>query len=137
MRPGNDMTVLAALAMVRPSIEVADEMGVSAEVIDLRSLDRAGLDWETIGASIAKTNNVLIVEQGTQGTSYGGTIADEIQRRFFDYLDQPVQRVVGGEAAPTISKTLDHAANASPEDIARGYEAVLADSGRPLVRAAE
>ena len=137
VRPGNDMTVLAALAMVRPSIEVADEMGVSAEVIDLRSLDRAGLDWETIGASIAKTNNVLIVEQGTQGTSYGGTIADEIQRRFFDYLDQPVQRVVGGEAAPTISKTLDHAANASPEDIARGYEAVLADSVRPLVRAAE
>jgi 2-oxoisovalerate dehydrogenase E1 component len=131
VRPGEDVTVLAALAMVRPCIDVADEMGVSAEVVDLRSLDRAGLDWETIGASIAKTNNVLIVEQGTQGTSYGGTIADEVQRRFFDYLDQPVKRVVGGEAAPTISKVLDHAANADANDIARGYEAVMADAGRP------
>ena len=137
VRPGNDLTVLAALAMVWPSVEIADEMGVSAEVIDLRSLDRAGLDWDTIGASIAKTNNVLIVEQGTQGTSYGGSIADEIQRRFFDHLDQPVQRVVGGEAAPTISRVLDHAANAGPEDIVRGYERVLADAGRPYARAAE
>lgn len=137
VRPGNDMTVLAALAMVWPCVEIAEEMGISAEVIDLRSLDRAGIDWDTIGASIAKTNNVLVVEQGTQGTSYGGSIADEIQRRFFDHLDQPVQRVVGGEAAPTISRVLDHAANAGPEDIARGYERVLADAGIPDARAAE
>ncbi len=137
VRSGEDLTVLSGLAMVWPCVEIADEMGISAEVIDLRSLDRAGIDWDTIGASIAKTNNVLVVEQGTQGTSYGGSLADEIQRRFFDYLDQPVQRVVGGEAAPTISKVLDHAANAGPEDIARGYERVLADAGRPYARAAE
>ena len=129
--------MLAGLAMVWQCVDIANDMGVSAEVIDLRSLDRAGIDWETIGASIAKTNNVLVVEQGTQGTSYGGSIADEIQRRFFDYLDQPVQRVVGGEAAPTISRVLDHAANAGPEDIVQGYERVLAEAGRPYARAAE
>jgi 2-oxoisovalerate dehydrogenase E1 component len=137
VRAGEDLTVLAALAMVWPCVEVADETGVSAEVIDLRSLDRAGLDWETIGASIAKTNTVLVVEQGTRGTSYGAAIADEIQRRFFDHLDQPVKRLVGGEAAPTISRVLDMAAHTGREDIARGYDDVLADSGRSLIRAAE
>ena len=49
-----------------------EQTGIDAEVIDLRWLDRASLDWETIGASIRKTNNVLIVEQGARGPSYGG-----------------------------------------------------------------
>jgi len=137
VRPGADFTVLAALAMVKPCIEVADRMRVGAEVIDLRSLDRAGLDWDTIGASIAKTNNVLVVEQGTQGTSYGGYIAGEIQHRFFDHLDQPVKRVVGGEGAPTISKALDMAAHAGPDEIAAGYRDILADIGEAVPQAAE
>jgi 2-oxoisovalerate dehydrogenase E1 component len=115
--------------MVQPCIDIAVEMGVSAEVIDLRSLDRAGIDWETIGASLAKTGAVIIVEQGAQGTSYGGGIADELQRRFFDLLDQPVKRVTGGEAAPTISKVLDLAANASDDDVRRGYADVMRDAG--------
>ena len=72
------------------------------------------------------------MEQGTQGTSYGGAIADELHRRFFDYLDQPIKRVVGGEAAPTISKVLDLAANASNEDILAGYDELMRDSGRSV-----
>jgi len=135
VREGRDFTVLAALAMVQPCVDIANKMGVSAEVIDLRSLDRAGIDWETIGTSLAKTGAVVIVEQGTQGTSFGGGIADELQRRFFDLLDQPVKRVTGGEAAPTISKVLDLAANASDDDVRRGYEDVLCDAG--LGQAAE
>ena len=90
--------------MVRHALEAVELTGVDAEVIDLRWLDRASLDWETIGESVRKTNAVLIVEQGAQGTSYGGWLADELQRRFFDWLDQPVLRVTGGEASPSISK---------------------------------
>lgn len=137
VRPGADFTVLSALAMVKPCVEIADEMGIGAEIIDLRSLDRAGLDWDTIGESIMKTNNVMVVEQGTQGTAYGNTIADEIQKRFFDYLDQPVKRLVGGEGAPTISKSLDMAAHVGPDEIRVGYSEILADSGRALPQAAE
>jgi 2-oxoisovalerate dehydrogenase E1 component len=137
VRPGEDFTVLASLSMVRACVEVADRLGVSAEVIDLRSLDRAGLDWQTIGDSVMRTNNVLIVEQGTRGTSWGGPVADEVQRRFFDHLDQPVQRVTGGEAAPTISKSLDEAANAGADDVARAYAEMLANTGRPFAEAAE
>jgi len=53
-------------------MEVVERLQVDAEIIDLRSLDRAGLDWDTIEASIDKTGNVLIVEQGSIGPSYGG-----------------------------------------------------------------
>ena len=103
-RAGRDVTVLTYLSMVSHSLEAIEQTGIDAELIDLRFLDRASLDWETIGESVRKTNAVLIVEQGGLGTSYGGWLADEIQRRFFDWLDQPVQRVTGGEAAPSISE---------------------------------
>jgi pyruvate/2-oxoglutarate/acetoin dehydrogenase E1 component len=88
-----------------------------AEVIDLRWLDRASIDWDTIGASIKKTNKVLIAEQGSVGTSYGSWLADEINRRYFDYLDAPVERVTGKEASPSISKVLERAAIARTEEV--------------------
>jgi len=117
-RSGTQLTVLAYLAMTSRVLDaVAASGGVDAEVIDLRWLDRASIDWETIGASIRKTNRVLIAEQGALGTSYGGWLADEIQRRFFDWLDHPVQRVTGGEASPTISKVLEAAAIAGVSDV--------------------
>jgi 2-oxoisovalerate dehydrogenase E1 component len=117
-RTGSDVTVISYLAMVGYVLDAVDSLGeVDAEVIDLRWLDRASIDWDTIGESIKKTNNVLIAEQGAVGTSYGGWLADEIQRRFFDWLDQPVQRVTGGEASPSISKVLERAAIAQSEEV--------------------
>jgi 2-oxoisovalerate dehydrogenase E1 component len=118
-RPGSQVTVLTYLAMTNYVLDAVESLpDVDAEVIDLRWLDRASLDWDTIGASIRKTNNVLIAEQGAVGTSYGGWLADEIQRRFFDWLDQPVQRVTGGEASPSISKVLERAAIAQSAEVA-------------------
>jgi 2-oxoisovalerate dehydrogenase E1 component len=117
-RTGSAVTVLTYLAMVGLALEAVDATGVDAEVVDLRWLDRGSIDWDTIGASIRKTNNVLIAEQGAVGTSYGGWLADEIQRRFFDWLDQPVQRVTGTESSPSISKVLERAAIARAEEVA-------------------
>ena len=118
-RKGSQITVISYLAMVHHVLEALEQLGnIDAEVIDLRWLDRASIDWDTIGESIKKTNNVLIAEQGALGTSYGGWLADEIQRRFFDWLDQPVQRVTGGEASPSISKVLERAAIAKSEEVA-------------------
>jgi 2-oxoisovalerate dehydrogenase E1 component len=117
-RAGEQLTVLTYLAMTPRVLDAVGESGgVDAEVIDLRWLDRASVDWETIGASIRKTNRVLIAEQGALGTSYGGWLADEIQRRFFDWLDHPVQRLTGGEASPTISKVLERAATPQRGDV--------------------
>jgi 2-oxoisovalerate dehydrogenase E1 component len=126
-RAGNDVTVLTYLSMVHHTLEAVEQTGVDAEVVDLRWLDRASIDWDTIGASLKKTNSVLIVEQGAQGTSYGTWLADEIQRRFFDYLDQPVQRVTGGEAAPSISKVLERAAIAKTEEVVAGLQRTIAN----------
>lgn len=132
VREGSELTILTYSAMVHRSLEAVEALGLDAEIIDLRSLDRAGLDWETIGASIRKTNNVLIVEQGSLSTSYGGFLADEIQRNFLDWLDQPVQRVTGKVASPTISKVLERAAYAGKEEVVAGLALTMAAKGTPL-----
>jgi 2-oxoisovalerate dehydrogenase E1 component len=117
-RTGDDLTVISYLSMVRHCHEALDQVPeISADLIDLRWLDRASLDWDTITASVKKTNQVLIVEQGAVGTSYGGWLADEIQRRLFDWLDRPVARVTGAEASPSISKVLERAAIARTDEV--------------------
>ena len=125
-RAGSDLTILTYLSMVQESLDAVEAVGsVDAEVIDLRWLDRASVDWDTIGESIRKTNNVLIVEQGARSTGYGGWLADEIQRRYFDWLDQPIQRVTGGEASPSISKVLERASFAKSEEVAKKIREIL------------
>jgi len=123
-RAGKDLTILTYGAMVKKTLEAVAQEGIDAEVIDLRWLDKASFDWQSVGESIKKTNNVLVVEQGSQGTSYGGWLGDEIQRRYFDYLDQPIMRVTGGEASPSISKVLERAAMAGVEEVVAGLEKV-------------
>jgi 2-oxoisovalerate dehydrogenase E1 component len=130
VRPGAALTILTYLSMVPLALKTVEEMRVDAEVIDLRSLDRAGLDWETIGASVMKTNNVVVIEQGTLTTSYGAMVTDELQRRLFDYLDQPVQRIHGGEASPSVSKVLERAALVGAEEIRAGIEQIIANKGQ-------
>jgi 2-oxoisovalerate dehydrogenase E1 component len=129
-REGTALTILTYLSMVSESLTAVEQEEVDAEVIDLRWLDRASLDWETIEDSVRKTNAVLIVEQGARGTSYGAWLADEIQRRLFDWLDQPVQRVTGGEASPSISKVLERAAFAQADEVAAAIREVVTGRGR-------
>lgn len=132
VRSGTAFTVLTYLSMTHLAVKAANEMGIDAEVIDLRSLDRAGIDWETLGASIRKTNNVVVLEQGTLTSSYGAMLTDEIQRRFFDYLDQPVKRIHGGESSPSVSRVLERAAYVGMEEVRTGFAQMLADAGRAL-----
>jgi 2-oxoisovalerate dehydrogenase E1 component len=126
---GDEATVISYLSMVRKTEKAIAELGMSVDLIDLRWLDRASIDWETIGTSIKKTNNVIIVEQGARGTGYGAWLSDEIQRRFFDYLDQPVQRVTGNEASPSISKVLERAAIAGVEEVVEGLRTLKLNKG--------
>ena len=127
-RAGEDLTVISYLSMVGHCIEALDQVpGISADLIDLRWLDRASLDWQAIEASVRKTNRVLIVEQGATGTSYGGWLADEIQRRLFDWLDAPIERVTGGEASPSISRVLERAAIAKADEVLAKLRAIAAE----------
>ncbi len=125
-RTGTDVTVLTYLGMTSRALRAVEELGtVDAEVIDLRWLDRASIDWDTIGASVRKTNRVLIAEQGPRGTAYGSWLADEVQRRLFDWLDHPIERVTGGEASPSISKALEQAAVAGTDEVAAALTAMM------------
>ncbi|MDX6311895.1 MAG: 2-oxoisovalerate dehydrogenase component [Streptomyces sp.] len=127
-REGDDLTVISYLSMVNHCLEALDQVPqLQADLIDLRWLDRASLDWDTIEASVKKTNRVLIVEQGARGTSYGGWLADEIQRRLFDWLDAPIERVTGGEASPSISKVLERAAIARTEEVVSALRAIASN----------
>jgi 2-oxoisovalerate dehydrogenase E1 component len=124
---GDDLTIISYLSMVGHCAEaLALVPEIRADLIDLRWLDRASLDWDTIERSVKKTNRVLIVEQGAIGTSYGGRLADEIQRRLFDWLDAPVERVTGAEASPSISKVLERAAIARTEDVVTALRRIAA-----------
>jgi 2-oxoisovalerate dehydrogenase E1 component len=127
VRHGSAITILTYLSMVREAMNAAESVGVDAEIIDLRSLDRNDLDWQTIGASVEKTNNVIVVEQGSLGHSYGAMLADEVQRRLLYMLDQPVLRVHGGEASPSISRVLERAAVAGQSEIEACLKTAMAN----------
>jgi 2-oxoisovalerate dehydrogenase E1 component len=131
-RSGKQITILSYLSMVQRCLAAVEQLDIDAEVIDLRTLDRASLDWKLIESSIRKTNSVLIVEQGPLGTSYGNMLADELQRRLFFCLEVPVQRVTGGEASASVSKVLERAACAGTEDIKKSLRKILAELGTEL-----
>jgi 2-oxoisovalerate dehydrogenase E1 component len=121
VRPGTDVTVLTYLTGVRQCLQAAGalaEEGIEVEVIDLRTLDYAGMDWQTIGDSVRKTGSVLVVEQGPRSLTLGGRIADEIQQRFFDYLDCPVGHVTAVDVPLPVSRKLEEAALPSLEQVA-------------------
>ncbi len=126
VRPGKACTVLASAAMVGEALVAAEETGIDAEVIDLRSLDPFGLDWATIGASVERTNRVMIAEQTTRGITLGPQIASEIQARFLDHLDHEILQVSGGRASPTVSAPLNRAAIAGKAEVAAAMQRLVA-----------
>lgn len=128
VRPGAACTVLATSVMVHNAVKAADETGIDAEIIDLRNLDHFGIDWNLIGASIEKTGRVVIAEQAARSLSLGARWADEIQSRFFDYLDYEILRVTGSLSAPTVSAVLNRAALAGTEDVRRALLTIAASA---------
>lgn len=93
VREGNDLTVLAYGTMVHVSLAAIDELGVDAEVIDLRTL--IPLDIETIEESVRKTGRCVIVHEATRTNGFGAELSSLIQERCFYHLEAPVQRAAG------------------------------------------
>jgi pyruvate dehydrogenase E1 component beta subunit len=97
---GNDVTIVTHSRMVWEAITAAGELaklGISAEVIDLRSL--SPLDMETIVGSVRRTHRVLVVHEAVMQGGLGGEIAARIQEAAFDWLDAPIRRL-GAPFAP-------------------------------------
>jgi 2-oxoisovalerate dehydrogenase E1 component beta subunit len=92
-RVGAAVTVLAYGTMVHVAEAAADETGVDAEIIDLRTL--APLDIDTIVASVLKTGRCVVVHEATRTSGFGAELAAEVQERCFYHLETPVRRVTG------------------------------------------
>jgi len=123
VRKGDDLTVLTYLTGVKDCQRAAEDLrqdGMGVEIIDLRTLDYIGVDYETIGRSVKKTGMVLIVEQAPRSMGLSARLSDEIQERFYDYLDCPVSIVVAPDVPPPVSKVLEDAMWPSVEKIIEG-----------------
>jgi len=93
-RAGSDVTLIAWSAMVGAALEAAGELetqGISAEVIDLRTL--LPLDMDAIAGSVSRTHHVLIAQEAVLNAGVGAEIAARIGSELFDELDAPVERV--------------------------------------------
>ena len=93
VRAGEAVTVLAYGTMVHVALAVVEELGVDAEVIDLRSL--VPLDIEAIEASVKKTGRCMIVHEATRTSGFGAELSALVQERCFYHLEAPVERVTG------------------------------------------
>ncbi len=121
LRPGRDVTVLAYGWTVAQSLAAAEALageGVDAEVIDLRTLDDAGLDWATIGGSLEKTGMLVVAEQSPACNSLGGKIVAEAVRRYFDAFDGVPVQIAAPSVPIPVSKRLEALCIPTVEQIA-------------------
>ncbi len=92
-RPGAAVTVLTYGSMVHVALSAAEDSGIDAEVIDLRTL--VPLDIETIVASVEKTGRCVIVHEATRTSGYGAELSALVQEHCFYHLEAPIERVAG------------------------------------------
>jgi 2-oxoisovalerate dehydrogenase E1 component len=110
VREGKDATVVThgwGVAACLESAKALEAEGVRAEVVDLRTLDDRGMDFETIGRSLRKTGALVVVEQAPTATSLGAKIVSRCQAEFFDCFDGPAMRVTAENAPVPVSRYLE------------------------------
>jgi len=126
MREGTDVTLVSYSIGVGMSLEAAEVLageGISVEVIDLRTI--RPLDKATILASLAKTNRLVIAEEGWPVCSIGSEIVAICMEDGFDDLDAPVIRVTNEDVPMPYAANLEKAALVNPAKIAAGVRKVL------------
>ena len=118
LRSGSDVTIVAFSIMVGRALEAADrlaEQGISAEVIDLRSI--RPLDSATIVESVKKTSRLVTCEEGFPFAGIGAEIAIQVMEQAFDWLDAPIARVTGKDVPMPYAANLEALALPQIDDI--------------------
>ena len=108
VREGTDLTIVTYGAMVHKSVEAAetlDREGVSAEIIDLRTL--LPMDDDAIITSVKKTGKLLVVHEDTRTGGIAGEIAMRVSEKAFEWLDGPMLRVTAIDAPVPYSGSLE------------------------------
>jgi pyruvate dehydrogenase E1 component beta subunit len=117
-REGDQVTITAFSRMVKLALQAAEELakdGISAEVIDLRSL--RPFDAATVAASVKKTNRLVAVEEGWPFAGIGAELAAVMMEECFDWLDAPVKRVAGKDVPLPYAANLEQLAVPQVADI--------------------
>jgi pyruvate dehydrogenase E1 component beta subunit len=119
-REGTDVTLVSFGIGMTHTLDAADKLaaeGISAEVIDLRTL--RPIDYDTVIASVMKTNRCVTVEEGWPVASIGNHLSAVIMQRAFDWLDAPVINCTGKDVPMPYAANLEkHALVTSDEVVA-------------------
>jgi pyruvate dehydrogenase E1 component beta subunit len=125
-KAGTDVTIVTYNKMVVEACYAAMELekeGISAEVIDLRSI--RPLDAETIVNSVKKTNRLVVVDEAWPMYGVSAEVSYEVQRYAFDHLDAPIVRVNGADASMPYAITLVEAYLPNPAKIIKAVKEVM------------
>ncbi len=124
-RSGEDVTIVSFGIGMQYALEAADrlaEKGISAEVIDLRSL--RPMDTDTIINSVKKTNRCVTVEEGFPVCSIGNHISAVLMQQAFDYLDAPVINCTGKDVPMPYAANLERLALVTTDEVVDAVKAV-------------
>jgi len=124
-RSGDDVTIVSFGIGMKYAIEAADilaNVGVSAEVIDLRTL--RPMDLPTVIESVKKTGRCVTVEEGFPQSSVGSYISSQIMQQAFDYLDAPVITLCGKDVPMPYAANLEKLALVTTEEVVEAVKAV-------------
>ena len=124
-REGTDVTIVSFGIGMQYALEAADKLaedGISAEVIDLRTL--RPIDYDTVLASVMKTNRCVTVEEGYPVCSIGGHISATIMQKAFDHLDAPVINCAGKDVPMPYAANLEKLALVTTDEVIEAVKQV-------------
>jgi pyruvate dehydrogenase E1 component beta subunit len=124
-REGTDVTIVSFGIGMTYALEAADHLakdGISAEVIDLRTL--RPIDYDTLLASVQKTNRCVTVEEGWPVGAIGNHLSATIMTRAFDYLDAPVLNCTGKDVPMPYAANLEKLALVTTVEVVEAVKSV-------------
>ncbi|WP_374676498.1 alpha-ketoacid dehydrogenase subunit beta [Ideonella sp.] len=121
VRPGRDLTVITYGTMVWVAQAAAEESGIDAEVIDLRTL--WPIDLPTIVESVKKTRRCVIVHEATRTSGFGAELSALVQEHCFYHLESPIERVTGWDTPYPHAQEWQYFAG--PDRVADAYRQVM------------
>ncbi len=124
-KPGKDVTIVSfgigMTYVITAEAELA-AIGIDVEIIDMRTI--RPLDFDTIIASVKKTNRLVVVEEGFPQSSVGDFIANQVSQRVFDYLDAPVITIAGKDLPMPYAANLERLALPNAGEVIEAVKAV-------------
>lgn len=126
VKPGKDVTIVTfsrPVVFAMQAVEELKKQGVSAELIDLRSI--RPWDKDTVIRSVKKTNRLVTVEEGWNFAGVGSAIATVVMQEAFDYLDAPILNVAAKDVPLPYAANLEKASVPQVSDIIRACQSIL------------